>query len=101
MRTSDVSPDPPTVSLPSIRAVYRTGSGEVHLDWPAERIGEAIDDGEGTVWVDIADDQGSNVAGVEALFRDVFGFHPLAIEDALRESNIPKLDNWERYLYLV
>ncbi len=99
--TTDAHPVPSSVSVPRIRVVYRTESGEVHFDWPADRIGEAIRDESGTVWVDIDDDHGSNVAGVEALFRDVFGFHPLAIEDALRESNVPKLDNWDRYLYLV
>ena len=99
--TTNAHPVPPSVSVPRIRVLYRTGSGEVHLDWPADRIGEAIRDESGTVWVDIDDDHGSNVAGVEALFRDVFGFHPLAIEDALRESNVPKLDDWDRYLYLV
>ena len=91
----------PSVAVPRIRVVYRTESGAVHFDWPADRIEEAIRDESGTVWVDIDDDHGSNVAGVEALFRDVFGFHPLAIEDALRESNVPKLDDWDRYLYLV
>ncbi len=99
--TTNAQPVPPSVSVPMVRVVYRTSSGEVHFDWPADRIEEAIRDESGTVWVDIDDDHGSNVAGVEALFRDVFGFHPLAIEDALRESNVPKLDDWDRYLYLV
>ncbi|PWH15125.1 MAG: magnesium and cobalt transport protein CorA [Anaerolineae bacterium] len=37
----------------------------------------------------------------EPLLREVFGFHPLAIDDALHESHIPKIDDWEQYLYIV
>jgi magnesium transporter len=87
--------------MPRTWAVYRQGTGEVHFDWPAERIAEALRDEDGTLWVDIADDLGGNVSGVEVLFRDVFQFHPLAIEDALSETNVAKVDDWGRYLYLA
>jgi magnesium transporter len=30
-----------------------------------------------------------------------FGFHPLAIEDALQQTHAPKLDDWGTYLYIV
>jgi magnesium transporter len=30
-----------------------------------------------------------------------FGFHPLAIDDALQETHTPKLDDWGNYLYIV
>jgi magnesium transporter len=30
-----------------------------------------------------------------------FGFHPLAIDDALQETHAPKLDDWGNYLYIV
>jgi magnesium transporter len=33
--------------------------------------------------------------------RDVFQFHALAIDDALRESHVPKIDNWGDYAYAV
>lgn len=85
----------------SVRAVYRSGSGTVDLDWPLDRIGEALADPEGTLWLDIEDRQGASASKIEVLFRDLFGFHPLAIEDALLDVNVPKLDDWEQYLYLV
>ena len=34
-------------------------------------------------------------------FKRRFSFHPLAIEDALLQSHVPKLDDWEDYLYIV
>jgi magnesium transporter len=30
-----------------------------------------------------------------------FGFHPLAIDDALQETHSPKVDDWDDYLYVV
>jgi magnesium transporter len=30
-----------------------------------------------------------------------FGFHPLAIDDALQEIHVPKIDDWGAYLYIV
>lgn len=85
---------------PSIRAIYRDSAGEIHLDWPASAIPVALEDRGGTLWVDV-EDRDSNEAVVGSLLRDLFHFHPLAIEDALKETHIPKLDDWGPYLYLV
>ncbi len=30
-----------------------------------------------------------------------FGFHPLAIQDALEQTHAPKIDDWGEYLYIV
>jgi len=93
----DPEPDaPPT----TIRAVFRGADGHLHPDWPADSIAEALQDGQGTLWVDIQGHQG-DVAGVEALFRDIFHFHPLAIDDALKEAHVSKVDDWGQYLYTV
>ena len=37
----------------------------------------------------------------EDILLKSFGFHPLAVEDAFEESQIPKVDDWEDYLYIV
>jgi magnesium transporter len=97
---SGASDVPATPGEPRIRVVYRSGAGDVNADWPVDRIAEAIADTQGTLWVDI-EDRESNTARVEPLLRDVFGFHALAIEDALKECHVPRVDNWDRYLYMV
>jgi magnesium transporter len=84
-----------------IRTIYRDGGGAIHLDWPPDRIAEAVEDRQGTLWVDIEDVGPSSNGGVEALLRDVFHFHPLAIEDALKDTHVPKIDDWCSYLYIV
>ncbi len=84
-----------------VQVVYRDSTGEIHLDWPADRLKEAIGDDKGVVWVDILDLDSRDNASAERLLCDVFGFHPLAIEDALQESHVPRVDDWGDYLYLV
>jgi magnesium transporter len=90
-----------STSKSTIRIIYRTGDGQLHLTFPVDRLNEAIDDTKGTVWVDIFDPDGQSNGDVDRLLREVFRFHPLAIDDALNESHIPKVDDWGDHLYLV
>lgn len=83
------------------RALYRDGAGELHLNWPLERLGEAVESGQGTLWLDLENESAEPCALAEQILREVFRFHPLAVEDALRETHIPKIDDWDGYLYLV
>lgn len=75
---------------------------------PAEYPGSVdirglVADPSNVLWVDICDPENENGAHPEALriLRDVFEFHPLAIEDALIENHVPKVDDWGSYLYIV
>jgi magnesium transporter len=52
----------------------------------------------GLLWVDF---QGESPQVCEPILGQIFKFHPLAIDDALRETHVPKLDDWEDYLYIV
>ncbi len=85
-----------------IRVVFRDGGGNLHSDWPVSRVEEAIRDQSGLVWVDIqGPTEGQPDHAVEDWLCGVFHFHPLSVEDALRESHVPKVDDWDGYLYLV
>ena len=88
-------------SLPVVRVIYREASGTVHLDWPVAEVALAVADPGGSVWVDVEDLESACNDGVEAMLRDVFRFHPLAIEDALKDTLVPKVDDWGQYLYIV
>ena len=50
------------------------------------------------VWVDLS---GDATPTYQPLLIETFGFHPLAVEDALIETHLPKIDDWDDYLYLV
>jgi len=98
-------PSPPTFDcVPQafrVRVIYRDSAGRIHLDYSVDRIKEAVGDAGGTVWVDIEDPGSKDNVSAERLLKDVFGFHPLAIEDALKETHVPRVDDWDSYLYLV
>jgi magnesium transporter len=53
---------------------------------------------DGLLWVDLAAE--ANLEH-ETMLLDTFKFHPLAIDDALRETHVPKVDDWGTYLYIV
>jgi magnesium transporter len=52
----------------------------------------------GLLWVDF---ENTSPIEDEIIMREIFGFHPLAIDDALQETHIPKIDDWGNYLYIV
>ena len=52
----------------------------------------------GALWLDF---EGEPPEVCEPILRETFGFHPLAIDDALQETHVPKIDDWEDYLYIV
>jgi magnesium transporter len=73
-------------------------SGQLQTGLSDEALKQALKDPEYSVWVNIYDEP---LISSRALLGDVFKFHPLAIEDALEETHVPKVDDWESYLYLV
>jgi magnesium transporter len=48
-------------------------------------------------WVDLEDPTEAE----SAVLTDPFHFHPLAIEDALKDVNYPKVDDYEDYIFLT
>ncbi len=51
------------------------------------------------LWIDLNQDE--NNGQIEQFLNQHFGFHPLAIDDALNEDHLPKVDDWETYLYIA
>ncbi len=60
-------------------------------------ISEIIKQKERFVWLDIKDPQENDVK----LLRDEFHFHALAIEDAIKQHERPKIDSYDNYYFLV
>jgi magnesium transporter len=80
-----------------IRSLYRTRAGKIRTDLtPAEFA--AAKDAHGLLWVDFCGTPAEDDAPV---LLNTFGFHPLAVDDALSESHVPKVDDWRDYLYIA
>lgn len=81
-----------------IRTLYYSPEGGLIHFLTFEELPEVVKRGAGLLWVDFED---TPPESDEPLLRQVFGFHPLAIDDALQETHVPKLDDWDAYLYIV
>jgi magnesium transporter len=73
-------------------------SGRLQTGLSDVSLKHALKDQKHNVWVNIYDEP---LESSRALLREIFKFHPLAIEDALEETHVPKVDDWNSYLYLV
>ena len=80
-----------------IRAFFYHGNGEVECQVPVERFREALKDPQALLWVDIEDPED---ADIECLL-EVFELHPLTVEDCIMPNLRPKLEDFERYLFVV
>jgi magnesium transporter len=81
-----------------LRALYFTGNGDQLAEISPGQYNEALQTRSGVLWVDFG---GEDPAPSEAILLNTFKFHPLAIDDALHETHVPKVDDWEQYLYIA
>ena len=81
-----------------IRTLYRAPDGSVRTDVAPDQYAALLAEPGGLLWVDLL---GEPNEVCEPILHDTFGFHPLAVEDALQQSHVPKVDDWGPYLYLV
>jgi len=81
-----------------LRSLYCTQDGKVTTGLSQIDMAFALQDQAGLMWVDFEADSNEET---EPILQKTFGFHPLAIEDALHQSHVPKLDDWGNYLYIV
>lgn len=84
-----------------VRIFIRNAHGALLESTDITRIPLFIADKANTVWVDLPDLGAEVQPDVERVLRNVFQFHPLAVDDALVESHVPKVDDWGEYLYIV
>jgi magnesium transporter len=83
-----------------IRSLFRSHDGSLAHDLDPRQLKDALADKGGVLWLDIVT-AGEDVGHLQKLLGDLFGFHPLAVDDALHEDHLPRVDDWQGYLYLV
>lgn len=80
-----------------IRSLYYVPGQPIQNDLPHEKFARLLKNRRGILWVDFNGDPPEICQPI----LEKFGFHPLAIDDALQETHIPRLDDWGEYLYIV
>jgi magnesium transporter len=71
--------------------------GAFRTGLPLTGICDLLADARSTLWLDLQSPDEAEIA----VLRDQFGFHPLAIEDAIRAHERPKVDAYDSYYFLV
>ena len=82
---------------PNLWSCYYGPRDGIKQRLPVEDIAKALASGDGTLWVDIDTRKPEQVA----LLKDVFKFHPLAIEEAVNPESRVKLEEFETYILLI
>jgi magnesium transporter len=99
------SPRQAAQSAPMLKAYIKHGDGSVSTDSSEASLARALKDPKAVFWVDMdapTDDE-------LAVLDDVFGFHPLAIEDTISYQQRPKIESYNHigdvlsagYFYMV
>ncbi|HEY2980065.1 MAG TPA: magnesium/cobalt transporter CorA [Anaerolineales bacterium] len=80
-----------------IRSLYYVPGKPVQTDLTPKQYLSAKKSRRGLLWVDFSGESPE----VAQPILESFGFHRLAIEDALQETHSPKVDDWGEYIYVV
>ena len=80
-----------------IRSLYYISGTPIRMNIASREFPKLIRNRRGLLWVDFVSEAPEACLPI----LQGFGFHPLAIDDALQETHVPKLDDWGNYLYVV
>ncbi len=80
-----------------IRSIFFQPSHPLKLNLEPASFPQNLRNHKNLLWVDFV---GEAPEVCEPILKS-FGFHPLAIEDALQQTHSPKIDDWSDYVYLV
>ena len=80
-----------------IRSLFYTPGKPIRRDIPPTEFPKLSKNRRNLLWVDFRNESPETCLPI----LQGFGFHPLAIEDALQQTHAPKLDDWGDYLYIV
>ncbi|MDP9364375.1 MAG: magnesium/cobalt transporter CorA [Chloroflexota bacterium] len=80
-----------------IRVNVHTDRAGLRNDIPLESISDILPRDDSVLWIDVVEPTDDEIR----LLAEEFGFHPLALEDAQRRHQRPKIDHYDGFLFLV
>jgi magnesium transporter len=81
--------------------VYRKGGQKVEEGFSREHLPELLKDETNVIWVDLRGETPEHLEEAKDVLLNVFGFHPLTVEDCVETRNQPKVEAFEEYLYFI
>ncbi|MFO0815526.1 MAG: magnesium/cobalt transporter CorA [Gemmatales bacterium] len=82
-----------------MRILCRRSASQLVETISTEQLEAALTDTNAVIWLDLCQSSEGIKQTSEFLTR-IFHFHPLAIEDALLETHLSRVDDWQKYLYV-
>jgi magnesium transporter len=76
---------------------YYTPEGKLLKDIPVEQFREALAMENALLWVDMEELSDSDIE----ILMDVFGLHPLTVEDCIMVNARPKVEDFKSYLFII
>ncbi len=80
-----------------LRTLYRHRSSTILLNLPNDQLA-AAKESQARLWIDLV---APTAEESHLILEQIYNFHPLAVEDAVKDIHVPKLDDYGSYLYLV
>lgn len=87
----------PSTTSPKVTAVACLSGVSIERAVPTDEIERYIQDPSNMVWMDVLNPGPDELS----MLMEVFGFHPLALEDVARGQQRPKIDEYKGYLFVV
>ncbi len=81
-----------------IRSLCFIPGQEARTEVPIKEYSSILANPQALLWVDF---DGESEESAEPILTGIFRFHPLAVDDALKETHMPKVDDWGDYIYIV
>ncbi len=80
-----------------MRLLLTKRDGHINSTCPVEEVSDIIADPSGLVWLDVIAPSNDELK----VLREEFGFHELALEDAIKRNQRPKIDAYDNFYLLV
>ncbi|MBE7516697.1 MAG: magnesium/cobalt transporter CorA [Chloracidobacterium sp.] len=81
--------------------VYRQGADAVETGLDREQLPELLADTSNVVWVDLQGETPEQIEYARDLLQNVFHFHKLTVERCFETRNPPKVEAFDKYIYLI
>jgi magnesium transporter len=100
MKTAELKPN--TLPHPEcVDVLVLESSDGLPTEVSLEELPRHLADPRSLIWCDIASTEGGQDGPYGRLLREIFGFDELTIEDCFTKNHLPKVDIYDRYLFVV
>ncbi len=76
-----------------LRTLYRHRSGTILLNLPTDQLAAAAKESQARLWIDLV---APTAEESDLILEQIYNFHPLAVEDAVKDVHVPKMDDYGR-----